>query len=443
MLDRPFFISLIALNFLQLIWLFAYKNILSFRESSWLSIILVIQFMVGLLTTDRFVILLLIPFFFLQFSFSARKVNNWLVPALFLCFENAIVLLSWFLTVDFWDILFVYHWIPAETYSSYLKVMIFLQQFVFYLLLIFANFLNKKFRITTTIHLLPKKYRFLSVLLLFFLFFTITLRQFSILEGYSAPFFYSSFMVVCFTAFLSWNILLVVKQQNEQQYINILYQKYEQEKEKIDRSNEFRHDYKQLLIGLTSYLETDDTEKALSLLHTIIDYSNSLLKPNLYKSIDVIQNPPIQGLLTSFLNHCSEADIQLNIQITDRLSNIDMNIVDFIRCFSILLDNAFEAVQEAEERIIELSIIGDAKSIKITVKNTYNNEKKLSLSTILQNNYSTKENHQGKGLPILAKIIDKYRKASYQLSKKDNYFIASFTIPKLKRNNLLPNTNRM
>ncbi|EOL46404.1 sensor histidine kinase [Enterococcus caccae] len=437
MLDRPFFISLLSLNLLQLLWLFAYKKILSFRETMLLSIILIIQFVVGTLTDDHFVILLLIPFFLLQFSFPVKRVQNWLTPALFLSFENAIVLLSWLLTLDFWDILFINHWITAETHSTYLKFVIFLQQFVFYLLVIFANYLNKRFGVTATLHLLPKKYRFVSVLLLFFLFFTVGLQQLSVLEGFSASFFYSTFMIICFTAFLSWNILLVVKRQNEQQYISILKEKYEQEREKIERSNEFRHDYKQLLIGLTSYLETNDTKQALGLLHSIIDYSNSLLTPNLYKTIAVIHNPPIQGLLTSFLKRCSEINIQPKIQITEKLTDIDMNIVDFIRCFSILLDNAYEAVQESDLQLIEITITGDSQFVKLTVKNTYKDDRNISFQSLLQNNFSTKENHQGKGLFILAKLIDKYKKASYQVAKKDNYFIASFSVPKLKNNNSL------
>jgi two-component system sensor histidine kinase AgrC len=433
MLDRPFFISLLALNFLQFLWLFSYKKVLSLRETILMTIILVVQFLVGFLTDDHLVILLLIPLFILQFLFPARRIQNWLIPALFLSFENAIVLLSWLLTLDLWDILLIYHLISAEIYENYLNFFIFLQQFIFCLLLAYTNYLNKRFNITKTLHLLPKKYRFLSILLLFSLFFTFGLQQFSVLEGYSAPFFYSSFIIICFTAFLSWNILLVVKEQNEQQYITILNEKYEQEKERIERSNEFRHDYKQLLLSLTSYLEMDDTKKALTLLHTIIDYSNSLLTPNLYKTIALIHNPPIQGLLTNFLKRCLEIDIPIKITVTDTLTNIDMNIVDFIRCFSILLDNAYEAVQETDNQLIEIMITGDSQFVKVTVKNTYTEDKNVPFQSILQNNFSTKKNHQGKGLYILAKIINKYKKASYQVAKKDNRFIASYSVHKLTK----------
>ncbi|ALS00020.1 hypothetical protein ATZ33_01065 [Enterococcus silesiacus] len=431
MLDRPFFVSLLALNLLQLLWLFAYKKILSFKETMILSTILAIQLIIGLFTDDHFIVLLLIPFFLLQFFFHVKKLQNWVVPALFLSFENSIVLASWLVTLDLWDILLINNWISIETYSTYLKFFIFLQQFVFYFLLLYANYLNKRFKITATIHLLPKKYRLLSILLLFFLAITVCLQQLSVSEGYSAPFFYSTFIIICFTAFLSWNILLIVKRKNEQQYIHILNAKYEQEREKINRSNEFRHDYKQLLIGLTSYLEINDTQEALHLLHTIIDYSNSQLTPNMYKTIAVIHNPPIQGLLTSFLKRCSETDIQLKIQVTEKLTDIDMNIVDFIRCFSIVLDNAYEAVQETELKLIEIVITGDPNFVKIVVKNTYTTDKDISLQSLLQNNFSTKENHQGKGLHILAKLIDNYKKASYQIAKKEPFFIVSFSVPKM------------
>lgn len=432
MLDRPSFISLLALNFLQILWLFSYKKILFLRETLLLSVLLIIQSIVGWLTDDHFVILLLIPFFFLQFYFPASRVRNWLIPALFLSCENALVLLSWLVSLDFWDILFLQQLISAATYSRYFNLIVIVQQVILFLLLMGAGYLNKKFSITTTLHLLPKKYRLLAVVLLIFLFFTFGLQQLSVLDGYSTSFFYSSFMIICFTAFLSWNILLIVKQLNEQQYIMILNEKYEQEKEKIERSNEFRHDYKQLLISLSSYLEQNNTQQALELLHTIIDYSNSQLTPNFYKTIAVIKNPPIQGLLTSFIKRCSQADIQLELKITENLTNIDMNIVDFIRSFSILLDNAFEATQETDQPFVEIIITGDSDFIKLNITNTYNEDKTIAFHTYLQNNFSTKMGHQGKGLHIFAKLIDKYKKASYQVSKRDSYFIASFSVPKSK-----------
>lgn len=304
-------------------------------------------------------------------------------------------------------------------------------------MLLFANYLNKRFKITATIQLLPKKYRLLSVLFLFFLFISVCLQQLSVSKGYSAPFFYSTFIIIGFTVFLSWNILLVVKRQNVQQFVGILNEKYEQEREEISRSNEFRHDYKNLLISLTSYLELNDTQQALYLLHTIIDYSNSLLTPNMYKTIAAIHNPPIQGLLTNFLKRCSGTDIQLKIQVIEKLTDIDINIVDFIRCFSIVLDNAYEAVQETDLQVIEIVITGDVNFVKIVVKNTYAMNGNFSLQALLQNNFSTKKNHQGKGLHILAKILDNYKKASYQITKKDSFFIVSFLAPKSSKKRII------
>ncbi|MGM0218026.1 sensor histidine kinase [Enterococcus sp. AZ126] len=437
MLDRPFFVSLLALNLLQLLWLFAYKKILSFRETMILSAVLSVQLIIDIFTDDHFIILLFILFFLLQFLFQVKKVQNWVVPTLFLSFENTIVLVSWVVTLDLWDILFLNDWISIETYSTYLEFFIFLQQFVFYSLLLFANYLNKRFKITATIQLLPKKYRLLSVLFLFFLFISVCLQQLSVSKGYSAPFFYSTFIIIGFTVFLSWNILLVVKRQNVQQFVGILNEKYEQEREEISRSNEFRHDYKNLLISLTSYLELNDTQQALYLLHTIIDYSNSLLTPNMYKTIAAIHNPPIQGLLTNFLKRCSGTDIQLKIQVIEKLTDIDINIVDFIRCFSIVLDNAYEAVQETDLQVIEIVITGDVNFVKIVVKNTYAMNGNFSLQALLQNNFSTKKNHQGKGLHILAKILDNYKKASYQITKKDSFFIVSFLAPKSSKKRII------
>ncbi|MGX7245770.1 GHKL domain-containing protein [Enterococcus quebecensis] len=224
--------------------------------------------------------------------------------------------------------------------------------------------------------------------------------------------------------------MILVKYNNEKQYIALLSETHDREKKKITLSHEFRKDYKALLLSLTGYLESGDTEKTLELLRGIIDYSDSLLTPNLYKKISVIENLPIQGLLTSFLNRCLATGVQIDLQITEKLTDIDMNVVDFIRCFSILLDNAYEATEVANQPEIAINITGNTQTITVEVVNTFEEKESIPFNSLLQNNFSTKKGHQGKGLHIFLSILDNYKQSSYNISKKNNHFIAKFTILK-------------
>ncbi|WP_375269657.1 GHKL domain-containing protein [Enterococcus sp. DIV0212c] len=400
------------------------------RESLILTFCVLLQFMAGFLISSPYVAIFQLPFFLLQFIFSIRRVNNWFAPSLLISFEISLITLSWLPTLDTWDILHYNHQISETTYLSYFYLFIFLQQLALFLIICLMNYLWKRFFPSDTPLLLPKKYRLLSISLLFMLFLAVIIKQINVLTGDTFSLMYSLFIIVGYTILISWNLLIVIKSNNEKQYIALLSETYNREKSKISLSNEFRQDYKMFLQSLTAYLEVGDKEKAIEQLNGIIQYSDSLLTPNLYRKISGIDNLPIQALLTSFLNKCLAASIQLNIHITENLANIDMNIVDFIRCFSILLDNAYEATGKTTSPSIELSITGTAETVTIEVDNTYENNQQIPFSAFLQNNFSTKEGHLGKGLYIFITILKSYKQSSHNFTNKNNHFIAKFTFPK-------------
>ncbi|WP_207696216.1 two-component system, LytTR family, sensor histidine kinase AgrC [Enterococcus sp. DIV0212c] len=422
--------SLIALNFLQIIWLVTYKRLFNLRESLILTFFILLQFALPFFIRHDYVTVLKLPFYFFQFAFAMKRLKNWFIPSLLISFENSLILLSWIPTLDAWDILYINQQISASTYMSFSVLFMFLQQFLLFLFIVLTNYLNVRFSFTNSIALLPKNYKFLSTIFLFFLFLSINLKQISVLSGDLSSLLYSSFIVIGYTLFIGFTILILVNYNNEKQYIALLTETHDREKKKIALSHEFRKEYKALLLSLTGYLETGDTEKTLELLHSIIDYSDSLLTPNLYKKISNIENLPIQGLLTSFLNRCLSSGVQIDLQITEKLGNIEMNIVDFVRCFSILLDNAYEATEMSVQPAIVINISGDVQSVTVEVVNTFDEKEPIPFQSLLQNNFSTKKGHQGKGLHIFLTILANYKQSSYNISKKNNHFISQFTILK-------------
>lgn len=429
-MDKSFVTSIIAVNFLQMIWLITYKKLLTLRESLILSGFVFIQFIVAIFISNSYIAFSQLLFLAIKFMFVARKLNNWFIPSLLISIENSLILLSWIPTLDTWDILHINQEISDQTYAKYLYLFIILQQLLLFFLIILVRYLNRRFALSNSISLLPKKYKLLSIVMLLLLFLPTSLKQFSVLNGDPVSVLYSSGIVIGCTVIVTLNVLLATKYNNEKQYIELLSKTYRQEKEKVTLSNEFRQDYQNLLLSLNSYLEQKEKKKAVALLNNIIDYSDPLLTPNLYKKISSISNPPIRGLLTSFLTKCLTATIDIDLQVTDNLTDLTMNIVDFIRCFSILLNNAYEATEQTEYPFIGVFIEGTQEFLTIEVRNTYNEEKKVSFQTLLQNNFSTKAGHQGKGLYIFMTILDQYPECDYTITQKENQFIANFTLLK-------------
>ncbi|EOH92900.1 hypothetical protein UAW_02941 [Enterococcus haemoperoxidus ATCC BAA-382] len=432
MIDNVYFVFLLSLNYIQAVWIIAYKQFLSLKESLILTSLLVVQGITSIWLDNTYFTLLLLFFFLAQFVFVTRKLNDWLISSLLLVFEDALILISWLPTVDLWNILLLKSVVSLKTYTTNLFFLVIAQQLLLALLFFITRYILKRLALLNSLALLPKKNRGLSIAILFCLFLSIGLQQLGVFKGYSVAYFYSTFIVIGFNIFFSWNIFLLTKYYKEKQYSILLAEMYTQEKQKIELATKFKDTYKELLTNLTADLEVNDLDHASQQLNSIIDYSDSFLTPNLYRKIALVNTPSIQGLLTNFIKKCDTASIDLSLQVSQELSSSAMNLVDFIRCFSILLDNAYDATLVSQEKSISIEIEGDPNYITITVKNTYVENPEIALQDFFQNNFSTKENHQGKGLYIFSKIVASYKKATYRISKKDSFFIIVFSIPKLK-----------
>lgn len=431
MIDNIYFVALLSLNYIQAIWVLVYKQFLSVKESLILTSLLVIQGMVSILFNNTYFTSLLLIFFFAQFVYVTRKLNDWLVSSLLLMFEDTIILLSWLPTIDLWNIFLLKNVISPETYRTYLFFLVIAQQLLLALLFVVARYVLRKSTLLDDLALLPKKHRGLSLTILFCLFLSIGLQQSGVFNGYSAAYFYSTFIVIGSTAFFSWNIFLLTKYYKEKQYSVILSESYIKERQKIELASKFRVTYKKLLANLTADLQENNLAGASQQLSGIIDYSDSFLTPNLYRKVAIVKTPSIQGLLVNFIKKCDASGIDLSMQVSQDLNASAMNLVDLVRCFSILLDNAYEAAVISQGKSIALEISGDMDYITIVVKNTYVEDPDIALQDFFQNNFSTKENHQGKGLHIFSKIVGSYKKTTYRISRKDHFFIIVFSVPKI------------
>lgn len=432
MLNNVYFVFLLSFNYILAIWMIAYKQFLSIKESFVLTFLLIVQGMISIWLNNTYFTLFLVFFSLAQFIFVIKKINDWLIPSLLLVFEDALILFSWLPTIDLWNILLLKKVVSQGTYMTYLFFFVIAQQLLLALLFFITRSILKKSVLLDALALLPKKHRGLSLTILFCLFLSIGLQQSGVFKGYSAAYFYSTFIIIGFTVFFSWNIFLLTKYYKEKQYSVLLAEMYAGEKQKIELATKFRDTYKELLADLTDDLKTNDLDHASQQLSNIIDYSDSFLTPNLYRKIAIVNTPSIQGLLTNFIKKCDTASIALTLQVTQDLSSSAMNLVDFIRCFSILLDNAYDAAFLSQEKSISIEIEGDPDFIVITIKNTYVENPEIALQDFFQNNFSTKENHQGKGLHIFSKIVASYKKATYRSSKKDHFFVIVFSVPKIK-----------
>ena len=184
----------------------------------------------------------------------------------------------------------------------------------------------------------------------------------------------------------------------------------------------FKHDFDNIVTTIGGYVKTNDME---GLKNYYVQLEDDCQKVNnLYLlNPEVINNPGIYNLLTNKYNEAISKDIKVNMSILLDLSNLKMKIYEFARILGILLDNAIEASQECEEKIINITFRNDEKNHRqlIIIENTYHN-KDVDTIRIFGKGISEKENHSGLGLWEVQNILKKNNNISLFTTKTDKYF---------------------
>lgn len=189
-----------------------------------------------------------------------------------------------------------------------------------------------------------------------------------------------------------------------------------------DNVRGFKHDFDNIVTTIGGYINTDDMEglkKYYAQLEQDCEKVNNLYLLN----PDSINNPGIYNLLTSKYNEAIEKDIDISIYFLMDLNELHMKIYEFGRILGILLDNAIEAAENSEEKIIKISFRREEKNMRnvISIENSYSN-KDVDTEHIFNKGVSEKENHPGIGLWEVRKILSKNNNVNLFTTKTETLF---------------------
>lgn len=185
----------------------------------------------------------------------------------------------------------------------------------------------------------------------------------------------------------------------------------------------FRHDYKNILLSLSHYIDEGDIDGLKKYFYSKIYSTNNLMEKH-DSNLGLLSNITItelKGLISSKLIKAQELGIDVNVDIAEPIYRIPIEILDLIRTLGILLDNAIEASLKSEKKLIEFAMIKSGASIIIVVINSYEDEN-LSVPNIFKEGFSTKGSKRGMGLSNLASIFNKYSNVTLDTIVEDGLF---------------------
>ncbi len=200
---------------------------------------------------------------------------------------------------------------------------------------------------------------------------------------------------------------------------------YEQDLEVIRREvRAFRHDYKNLLAGLSRQGE-EGLRQTLSELDAGFDLRLGR-KIQTSTQIGNLQIPEVRSLLLSKLTVMREKGVECRLEALYPVTAVDMDIWDFVRCLGILIDNAVEAALDAEQPWVEIVLLARDGGVFLRVSNPYSNT--IEPGKLWSCGWSTKGEGRGVGLSSYQHILEGHPNVSPCTSWENGVFVQELTV---------------
>lgn len=206
-------------------------------------------------------------------------------------------------------------------------------------------------------------------------------------------------------------------------------QLYERDLEAIQQEvRAFRHDYKNLLAGLSEQAgkgELDKLRASLSQLDTGFDRH---IGEKIQSSVHLgnVRIPQVRSLLLSKLAAMRDKKIDCRLEALYPVERVGIDPWDFTRCLGILLDNAAEAALETETSWVEIVLLSQKSRLFLRVSNPYTGA--VDPDKIWMENFSTKGKNRGLGLPSYQRILAGYPNTATSTSWADGVFVQELIV---------------
>ena len=180
-----------------------------------------------------------------------------------------------------------------------------------------------------------------------------------------------------------------------------------------------KHDMKNHMMVLASYLNSNDIEAAKAYTSEILDKLNAM------HSYVETGNSLLNHILNEKLELARSLGISVQAEI-ETLSFASMRSIDFSALLTNLLDNAIEASQREDNPELRIRIAAERGYHTIRVKNRIT-DSVLDKNPELASTKKEKDLH-GLGIPQIKEIVDNYN-GMYDFYEEDGFFCAGVFIP--------------
>lgn len=191
----------------------------------------------------------------------------------------------------------------------------------------------------------------------------------------------------------------------------------------------FRHDYKNLLIGLNASQKINEINH--DYLDEILVYSRQMIDNNVmrFSGISNIEVQSFKTLMITKLLQAEQEKLIVHFECFKQISNFNLESVKLVRIVGILMDNAIEAAKESPDKKLNVLLIDNIDMIEICIENSYEGNLP-SLVLMNKKGFSNKGANRGIGLNNLNEIISTIKQVDITHHAIDQLFVSTLIIRK-------------
>ena len=206
-------------------------------------------------------------------------------------------------------------------------------------------------------------------------------------------------------------------------------QLYERDLEDIRREvRAFRHDYKNLLAGLSEQAGAGEADALLDSLAQLDAGFDRRIGEKIRASTQLgnVRVPQVRSLLLSKLAAMGAQGVDCRLEVLYPVEAVGMDVWDFTRCLGILLDNAVEGALETQSPWVEIVLLAQGEELFLRLANPYAGT--VDPEKIWAEGFSTKGENRGLGLSGYRRIVEGCPSASASTSWAEGVFVQELTV---------------
>lgn len=188
-----------------------------------------------------------------------------------------------------------------------------------------------------------------------------------------------------------------------------------------------RHDFVNIIKSLDHSIQENNIEEIKKIYDTVIKQVGGSLQSHRFDLVRLsnIKVDALKSLIATKIIEAQQKGIQINTEILFPITDLYIDLLDYIRIVSIFLDNAIEASEALTgSKEINFAIIVNESKNKHTliVENKYDKKNMLDIENIYIKGFSTKGANRGIGLTIVKDLVARYPNTTLETEAHNGVF---------------------